>query len=173
MPVHIENLEIIQKEVFKLFPKSALVSNNLFYIPDNLSLFLGIPELKSALDTLGWTEYVHAFGFYILHKTNASTLHTDTGDRTYSFNIPILNCKDTLVQFFKTDQLPTKVTPINRASYYSYDSSKCELVDSFEMNSPHVINTTYVHNVVNPNILPRITLLVRLSNTLSLDKLFI
>ena len=57
-PIQIENLEIIQRKVFELFPKSELTKNNLFYIPNNVELFLSMPELKTELDRLKLTESI-------------------------------------------------------------------------------------------------------------------
>jgi hypothetical protein len=172
-PVHIDNLSIIQQKVFELFPKNQLDKNNLFYLANNIELFLNIPELKIELDKLEWTEYIHAFGFYVTQKTNGSTIHTDTGNRNYSFNIPILNCNNTFVNYYTTNSTPIrKVTP-NNVDYYYYDPVHCNLIDSFEMNSPHIINVLQLHNITNHNSEPRITLLMRLKNELSLDHLFI
>ena len=173
IPIHLENLDIIQKKVLQLFPKENLNKKILFYIPNNLELFFNIPELKNELDRLGWSDYIHSFAFYIVQKTKGSTHHTDTGDTIYSFNIPIYNCKNTFVNFYTTSVEPIKISPLNQASYYHYDPNDCELVDTLEMTSPHVINVKQVHNIVNNNNYPRITLLVRLKKELSLDHLFI
>jgi hypothetical protein len=171
-PVLINNLTAIQIKAFKLFPMQYLNKTKLFYPPNNIELFLSIPELKEELDRLGWTEHVDSFGFYIVQKTKGSTLHTDTGDRKYSFNIPILNCKDTLVNFYTTDSEPEVQIHGEGVDYNKYDVDKCTLVDSLEMNTPNVINVKEVHNIVNDNHKPRITLLVRLKSNLNLDHLF-
>jgi hypothetical protein len=172
-PIHIDNLSTIQKKVFELFPKNQLDKDNLFYLPNNIELFLNIPELKIELDKLGWTEYVHAFALYLVTKTNGSTIHTDTGNRNYSFNIPIINCNNTFVNYYTTTSNPIRKTMPNNVDYYYYDPAYCNLIDSFEMNSPHIINVLQLHNVTNYNSEPRITLLIRLKNELSLDHLFV
>ena len=173
-PVNIENLKKIQEKVFNLFPKDLLDKTLLFYIPNNQELFLNIPELKTELDNLGWTPHIHSFGFYIIQKTEGTTIHIDSGNRTYSFNIPILNCKNTFVNFYSSSSKPILVTnyPLNTVTYYRVEPSHCELTDTFEMITPHVINVKKEHNVTNNNLAPRITLLVRLKDTLSLDYLF-
>lgn len=171
-PVSIENLSTIQSKVFKLFPMQYLNKTKLFYLPNNLELFLNIPELKTELDKLGWTEHIDSFGFYIVQRTKGSTLHTDTGDRQYSFNIPILNCNNTKVNFYTTTALPEIQLHGEGVDYNKYEPDTCTLVDSLEMNIPHVITVKEVHNIVNDNYRPRITLLVRLKNNLNLDHLF-
>jgi hypothetical protein len=173
-PVYLEKLDIIQEKVFEFFPKDQLTKSNLFYVPNNLELFLSIPELKSELDKLNFTESVHSFAFYVVQKTSSlgTTHHIDTGDRTYSFNLPILNCNNTFVNFYKTNEAPVEKMLPNKVTYYWYDPTKCKLVDNLEMIQPHIINIKEVHNIVNINNAPRITLLIRLKNNTIVDKLF-
>jgi hypothetical protein len=176
VPVPIENLKTIQEKVFELFPKREFFKkDSLFYIPDNLNLFLNIPELKAELDKLNWTPYVFRIGFYIIAPTDGSTIHVDSNTFTYSFNIPILNCEDTYVNFYKTAKESKKEVYKRYDTYINYnkfDPADCQLVDKLEMLEPHVINVQEVHNIVNKNTGSRITLLIRLRNDLDLSHLF-
>jgi hypothetical protein len=174
--IHIENLKSIQEKVFEHFPKEELLKReSLFYITDNLNIFLSIPELKAELDKLNWTPYVFSIGFYIIAPTTGTHIHLDSNSFNHSFNIPILNCENTFVNFFKTDKEPKKEvyklydTFVN---YYRFDPVDCEVVDQLEMVTPHVINVQEPHNVVNKNSKPRITLLIRLRNDIDLSHLF-
>lgn len=174
--VPIKNLKTIQEKVFKYFPKEELFKKeSLFYIPNNLNIFLSIPELKAELDKLNWTPYVFSIGFYIIGNTNGTHIHLDSNTFTHSFNIPILNCENTFVNFYKTDKEPKKEvyklydTLIN---YYRFDPADCVVVDQLEMLTPNVINVQEPHNVVNKNTKPRITLLIRLKNDIDLSNLF-
>jgi hypothetical protein len=171
--IEINNLDVIQQKVFELFPKNCFRLTKLFYPPDNLDTFFGIPELKTELDRLGLSQHVDAFAFYVVQKTKGSTLHTDTGDRKYSFNIPIKFCKNTTVNFYTTDSEPTVQLHGEGVDYNKYELENCTLVDSLELNMPHIINVKEVHNICNNNNIPRITLLVRLKHTIDLDHLFI
>jgi hypothetical protein len=177
-PIHLENLEIIQQKVYNIFPKYKLNSSeNLFYLPNNLEVFFGIEELKTALDKINFSRYVRSFGFFVINKTNpiGTTIHTDVGKYFYSFNIPILNCKNTLVNFYKTDKQPVKKSYISHNKifeYYQFNHKDCILQDKLELISPHVVKVKEVHNVVNNNFLPRITLLVRLNTEINLGHLF-
>jgi len=174
--IPLENLETIQQKVFDIFPKPKLLSNDsLFYIPDNLKIFFDIPELKSALDNMNWTPHVHSFGFYVINKTLGTPIHIDTGSSIYSFNIPILNCVNTFVNFYKTNKEPIRNSYLayNKIiDYYSFNLHDCVLQDRLEMTTPHVIRVKEIHNVINPNPLPRITLLIRLKKEINLDCLF-
>ena len=175
-PVPIDNLKIIQEKVFEYFPKEKLSTKEaLFYVPDNKNIFLSIPELKLELDKLNWTPYILAIGFYIIAPTDGSPIHVDSTSFSYSFNIPILNCEDTYVNFYRANKEPKKQiysmygTSMN---YYKFDSAECELSDSLEMLTPHIINVREAHNIVNKNTKSRITLLIRLRNELDLSHLF-
>ena len=177
-PIPLENLETIQSKVLDIFPKDELSKDqSFFYIPDNLKTFFGIPELKSALDNLNWSPYVTSFGFYMVNKTEPSgtPIHTDTGDYMYSFNIPILNCTNTFLNFYKTDKEPvwgSFVAYDKTISYNSFETTDCILEDRVEMAIPHVIKVKGPHNVTNLNPLPRVTLLIRLNKELNLEHLF-
>lgn len=174
-----ENLKIIQKKVLDKFPNSAIIthSQNLFYLDNNMDIFFNIPELKSALDNLNWSMYVQSFAFNIVGRTEntGSARHVDTGEFSYSFNIPILNCENTFVNFYKTDKPSVKKSYESYGriiDYYSFNHEDCILQDSLEMIVPHVINVKEVHNVINTTSLPRITLLIRLKQEINLDNLF-
>jgi hypothetical protein len=171
-PIHIENLEVIQKKVFELFPKSELTKNNLFYIPSNVELFLSIPELKTELDRLELTEHIIHFGFYVLQTTSDQCPHIDSGDPVYSFNIPIYNCENTFVNFYTVSSDPVERYLPNGVSYYRVNLQDCKLADSLEMNQPYIINVKQAHCVVNKNPSPRITLLIRLKKEVDLSRLF-
>jgi hypothetical protein len=176
-PIYIKNLKTIQEKVFNLFPKDILEKkvNNLFYIPNNINVFLNIPELKQGLDELGWTPYVFLFAFYIVQPTSGTTVHIDSGEMVHSFNVPILNCDNTYVNFYSTTEQPVMTTYVEydkKINYFKFNPSYCELVDKLEMLTPHVIKVKEVHNITNLNTGPRITLLIRLKKEICLEHLF-
>lgn len=177
VPAKIDNLKVIQEKVFSMFPEELLNTkrNNLFYLPDNINMFLGIPELRNELDKLGWIQHILGFAFYIVPPTIGSNIHIDSGDMTNSFNIPIKNCENTFLNFYKTESLPIKNTSVvysGTINYYSFKPSECVLIDKLEMTTPHIINVKEPHNIVNLNNRSRITLLIRLKSNLDLSYLF-
>jgi hypothetical protein len=176
-PIPLANLKTIQEKVFSVFPKEKLNTkvDSLFYIKDNINVFLNIPELRSALDSLGWTPYVFSFAFFIVQPTSGTTVHIDSGEIVHSFNIPILNCDNTYVNFYSTSSRPIVQSYIEydkKINYLKYNPSHCELVDKLEMTIPHVIKVKEVHNITNLNTGPRITLLIRLRKETCLEHLF-
>lgn len=173
LPVYFENLEHIQSRVLDFFPNDKRHGQSLFYIKDNVKHFLSIPELKDNLDRLRVREYVNLIGFYYIPTTTVSGTfkHIDYGDNNYSLNVPISGCNNTWVNFYKSDIEP--VLKYNNAGvrYYHCDQESCILTERFEMNHPYVINVKTIHNVVNTNPEPRITLLIRLGKGWHLDML--
>jgi len=177
VPATVDNLNVIQEKVFSMFPKELLNTkvNNLFYLPDNVNLFLSIPELHNELDKLGLTANVFSFAFYIVPPTAGTPIHIDSGDMTHSFNIPIKNCENTFLNFYKTESQPFKNTYVmydKNINYYSFSPADCTLTDKLEMTTPHIIKVKEPHNVINLNNRSRITLLVRLKSNIDLSDLF-
>jgi len=177
-PVTFDNLEIIQEKVLDILTTNevSLDRTSFSYLPDNLNIFLNIPELRYELDKLNWTPYAYAIAVYVVHQADKSSLHIDKAPSQYSLNIPILNCKNTFTNFYKKPTTePTKISYRvfgNPVKYDTYNENDCILQDKLELNSPHVINIKEVHNVVNNNPSPRITLLIRLAENLNLDHVF-
>lgn len=170
-PVVLNNLSIIQQKVFELINVNDLSQTKLFYPPGGLDLFFNITELKTELDRLKWTDYIDAFAFYVIQKSTITGLHTDSGDRKYSFNIPIKNCENTMVNFYTSTEFAID-NQISQGAYYNhFKRSQCKLVDSLHMITPHVINVKEIHNVHNYNPTTRVTLLVRLKNSVELCSL--
>ena len=185
-PINIENLSIIQEKVLAKLPKSMMHLQGIFFIPNDVEEFLSIPELKTELDKLGWTKHVDAVNYFVTLGNRSGMLHSDGGTGNYSFNLPILNCANTFVNFYSTNIKPIASefkhiyvsgdanSKSKLGQFNKYNIEDCTLVESLEMVTPHIINIRQIHQVVNPTDLPRISLLIRLKNELnqSLDSLF-
>ena len=187
-PINIENLSIIQEKVLAKSPKSMMHLQGILTLPNDVEEFLSIPELKTELDKLGWTKHLYAVNYCITLGNRSGMLHSDGGTGNYSFNLPILNCANTFVNFYTTNIKPIASEykriyipvpgDVNSKSeigtFNKYNIEDCTLVESLEMVTPHIINIRQIHKVVNPTDLPRISLLIRLKNELnqSLDPLF-
>jgi hypothetical protein len=173
IPVKIENLNIIQAEVMKLFPAENETYSTLFYIQNSVSEFLKIDSLREQLQRLGLIDNIVSIAFYNLHTTEpkGSPIHVDHGESTFSLNLPIKNCDNTFVNFYTSTTEPEKRFSNANVPYYYIDDSKCRLVDQIEMTQPYIINVKVPHNVVNPNKENRKTLLIRLKNDCDLKSL--
>jgi hypothetical protein len=164
IPVKIENLNIIQAEVMKLFPAENENQSTLFYIQNSVSEFLKIDLLREQLQRLGLIDNIVSIAFYNLHTTRPSggALHIDHGESTFSLNLPIKNCDNTFVNFYTSSVEPEKRFNEANVPYYHIDAANSSLIDRIEMTQPYIINVKVPHNVVNPNRESRKTLLIRL-----------
>ncbi len=92
-------------------------------------------------------------------------VHKDSVPEKVRINIPILNCENSVTNFYKTNKEPIqKLTP-NGIPYYYFNTNDCELVDSFCLTQPAAINIHALHQVVvtKPNI-------VRISCTIAFNE---
>ncbi len=164
VPVTVDNLAEIQNEVMSLFPKENEKRTVLFYIENNVEEFLKLKSLREQLERLGLLDYVSNIAFHHVLPTapQGATVHIDHSKSTYSFNLPIKNCDNTFVNFYRTDSVPeTRLNSVG-VPYYHLDESKCSFANRIEMSQPYIINVKVPHNVVNANLKNRITLLIRL-----------
>lgn len=164
LPIDVENIEHIKETVLESFPWNDIHKLNLFYIPDNLSIFLSIEELKSNLEKLGFLNYVRSFAFNVLKPNSNTSIHIDTGESSFSFNLPLFNCENTFTSFYQTDKTPEvrSYVAMNRTiSYNYYNPIHCNEIHRIEMNRPHIISIHIPHRVINPNNTYRIAFLIR------------
>lgn len=115
-----------------------------------------IPELQTMFDPLG----IHIRKISILNAwfTGQGTIHIDACDAKVRINLPILNCDNSVTNFYKSNApLVSSVLP-NGVPYFKIDPSQCELVDSFCLNRPAAIRIGAPHQVeVLSRVVPRIS----------------
>jgi hypothetical protein len=164
-PISIYPLKKIQEDILKHFPWDKLNKGpSLFYIPNNLDIFLNIKELNDVLNNLELISYVRSFAFNVTQPNTVSNIHIDTGESCYSFNLPLLNCDNTYTAFYETTKEPIlkEYKAINQIiTYRWYDPIFCTEIHKIEMNIPHIINIYTPHNIINTNNTHRITFLIR------------
>jgi hypothetical protein len=168
-PVVLEELEEIQKAVLASVPKEVLKYARLFYLENNREIFLSIDPLRKFLEKKGWMDKLNKAGFAlnIVGPKSETAIHIDSGNFPYSFNIPISHCRDSFLNFYKVKydisemKLNLRKTPW--ASYYRFEKEDCEVVKSYELSTPFIMNTKLPHGVTNISNDNRVTLLVRLN----------
>lgn len=163
--IQITNLDTIIEQSLYLIPEEKKNNTGLFYFYSNKEKFLAIPALAKLLSDLDLLEHVAGIALYIVHRNAPISIHKDNGDITYSLNIPLSGCENTLVNFYNSTKPPLEKITMSGNKYFAYDESDCQLIDSLEMTTAHIINVKVPHAVVNNNSEPRITLLIRLNNT--------
>jgi len=165
--INIDNLDVIQEKVIALvtddFPWKVQFSKDL------TEKLLTIPELRDNLTKLGYDLDDIVLGIN-LSKTG-NVIHLDWGQHDYSLNIPILNCKNSYVNFYtSTVEAVPAATTTNR--YYSFKQDTCSLVDRIHVNEPYILNIKEPHNVDSTNNNKRIMLLIRHPDNNKVAELF-
>lgn len=155
-PINFDNADIITqklKEKFK-FLENKNVSSNEDCIIAYDKLKLEIPELEEQLARLG-LEVIDCFLFQTKPGQNL-TKHIDY-DKFESPNVvlnwPIFNCNNTKMNFYRnTEELymdRMQNYPIYEKKVLPVSPDICELTDSLELTSPHLIDVSTIHDVTD------------------------
>ena len=146
-----------------------LEHSNLWY-PESLPT---LPKLQSFLEQLGLTDYIHGIALNVTSGGMAIPIHLDTGPFTWSLNLPLYNCDDSLVAIYNTKQQPVlKFIPGSDVTYLGYeDESELTTEAVLESTYPMLLNVKNPHNVINKSDKTRVMLLVRIKEDLPLEML--
>lgn len=164
-PVHIENLTEIQQEVLKSIPENLLDQTTLTYIENSKNIFLAIPILQDFLKSKNMYQSVGDIAINITQGKKSGSYHMDSGPYKHSLNIPIINCENTWINFFKVDSDYEVVTVENKGKthhFFRYTEDQCELIHEVETTQPYLLGVKTPHKVINKSDQTRIMLLLRL-----------
>jgi hypothetical protein len=164
-PIHIDNLDEIQKEILKLIPENLLDQTTLTYIENSKNIFLGIPMLSDFLKSKNMYGSVGDIAINITQGKKSGNYHMDSGPYKHSLNIPIINCENTWINFFKVDSDYKVVTVENKGKthhFFRYTEDQCELIHKAETKEPYLLGVKTPHRVTNGSDQTRIMLLIRL-----------
>lgn len=165
-PIQISNLAKIQEEVLKRIPKDLLDKNNLTYIENNKEIFLGIKELYDFLESIKMNWSVGTIAVNVTNARDAGNFHIDSGPYRYSLNIPIQNCENTFIDFFKVDGDYQTIYVEDKGHggkhhFFRYTEDQCELMYRGDTSMPYILSTKTPHRVVNESDKTRVMLLIR------------
>jgi hypothetical protein len=164
-PVHIDNLDEIQKEVLKLIPENLLDQTTLTYIENSKEIFLSIPALYNFLKSKAIHQSVMNIAINITQGHKQGNIHVDSGLYNHSLNIPIIGCENTCINFFKSNSDYKVITVENKGKthhFFKYTDDQCELIYEGDTSIPYILGTKTPHRVVNKSDQTRIMLLIRL-----------
>jgi len=168
----VDNLKEIQTSALNKIPLEEIFKKptRLFYPKYN---FLDDENFVNALRKYNLYDYVHDIALFVMGPARSSPIHVDgENDYTWSFNIPLKDCKNTKTNFFISNSTPIKTkSPNSNIVYETYDELTCQLADSLELVEPYIMNVSKPHNIVNPNYSQRISLCVRIKSTFDIDNL--
>ena len=168
--IYIENLETIAQSCYSIIEDAGLKRHtDLYYIDKfgekNKDRFRNLPVLRDLMTSLNLYDYW--FSTAIVETYTDLRIHKDTGEFTFSFNIPIQNTKDTYTVFYETIGQPKKMyIPNSYVDYMYYPIEQTTEINRFEMTEAAIINTQIAHNVLHcSKVKPRIVLALRLDGS--------
>jgi hypothetical protein len=116
-----------------------------------------IPEIQCMFNPLK----INVKQISLIKSVNTSInngIHRDHGTCNVRINLPIMNCKESFTNFYRSSVEPKKLFLANGVSYYQINLSDCELVDSVCLNMPAALRVKELHQVVaNKQFLPRVS----------------
>jgi hypothetical protein len=160
-----ENLELFQQYSLSIISNKDLTTPGLNYY-QYVQKLQQHDSFKTCVKRYGLENLITGIGIYVQPPNHTAPIHTDISDKfSWSFNIPLLNYHNTYTNFFKPIGTGNKIASTNNSSihYTIYNNHECQLIDTLELTSPHIINTQIPHNIVNPNLQSRTILTVRVS----------
>ncbi len=167
--IQVDNIKEIQEEIIGIFPSNFYGKAELFSIDNSAKVLLGLPKIKKLLDTLDISKGVDTFEFLVLPPGGRTGIHTDSDDFKYSFNIPLTDCDDTYLSFYKADNIAdigyvSYENPVTKEMIYykPYNEDVCEFIESSIIKEPYIFNTDIVHNLENKSNKEQILALIRI-----------
>jgi|688.fasta_scaffold788681_1 hypothetical protein len=140
--------------------ESASKSSTAFYVMPQLMNYM--PELQYAFDGFR----VLGAAAYIMFDHYPGGPHKDDSRITARINVPILNCDDTITEFWqlKPGSEPVIKTQINGLKYEDYAGCDLELVDQVCVNQPTILRIREIHSIrMLSELRPRITMTLRVT----------
>jgi hypothetical protein len=115
-----------------------------------------VPSLQEMFTPLGLT--IKRVSLFVMNYKTGKIHIDDDAIHPYRINFPIMNCEHTETRYFTVLEKPLVEEQPNKMKLYSFDSSKCQLADSFELTGPVIIKSQEPHQVViHHELLPRIS----------------
>jgi hypothetical protein len=126
-----------------------------FWNPDN-GVLDSIPELHNLFEPYK-IDIQQAIIIATANTDKTQGIHIDYNRGSTRINIPIINCSNSITNFYRTFE---EVVLVNKPNliYYELQYNHCRLVDSFVLHCPTVMRTDVPHQVVvSPGHTPRIS----------------
>ena len=115
-----------------------------------------VPQLQEMFNPLGLT--IKRVSLFVMYYRIGRIHIDDDAANPFRINFPILNCKDTETRYYTVSENPLEEKQPNSIKLHSFDTSKCQLADCFELDRPVIIKTQEPHQVVvHHSTLPRIS----------------
>jgi len=170
-PIHIENLEEIQKELTEVIYKKVPDfdnSNPMFLIIFKNDILPYAPLYVKFIESLGLLDKWVASPIITTNKNIKFPIHIDNPnwlEGSYGLNIPVINCEDTYTVWYdaEVDQLPgnrVPSDPSNRSRFVTPGTPTTEIA-RWHMKDPAWINFSIPHKPVSNHGKPRAVMSAR------------
>jgi len=83
---------------------------------------------------------------------NVGKIHTDVrhDNNVLAIQIPLINCENSITEFWEADQLAVATPSDSNGSTYQYFSKdQCKKIDQFQLINPLIFRTDIPHSVTN------------------------
>lgn len=122
---------------------------------DTDNILKEIPELTEIF--LPFNIDIATVGIFVSYMKEGS-IHIDNVNFPCRINFPVLNCEDTVTNFFKTTTPPIVRKQVNGLLFHQYNSESCELADQMYLTQATVMRVQEPHQVVmNHDRYPRVS----------------
>lgn len=175
--VDLPNIDNIAQEILKRLPLEHRKKNMFKGYPTD---FFDIKPLRDAVETITPWDNIHDIALVSTKPYSFLPTHIDYHDllkeTIYALNIPIYNCDDTHVVFYrviKENILAAHKTQEhgNADDYCEYAESDVEELEKFYLKTAALFNTQVPHRAVNNTNEPRIVLTIRFKSKLDINKI--
>ena len=179
--INVPNVESIRIQALKIINPDKFIDQKpaFVYIPNNIEMFLSIPELKEFLDNKGWTNHITGIMFNVMQAHSMSLIHIDPLLFNKSFNIPLSGYELSYLDFYKKKIKDSTLTVnsnnevSDRFSFWSFEKEDVEFISRYQTNTPFMLRTEVPHQVINNSSSKRVNLLIRLSYKLDLSEIYV
>lgn len=149
------------KDEISVFNKSIESVPGRFTIVDKESALNALPTIVEWFkkNNLEVRQIAHiSIGAHITQQA-----HIDSGEPELALNFPVLNCDNVTTEFFKLEQqdLTIQYTIGTNLPYHHFNSDNKNIIGSFSLMQPTLLNIKMPHRVVNNTDLERISLSFR------------
>ena len=175
--INLPNIDSIAEEILKKLPPNHRKKNMLKGYPIE---FFDTKTLRDAVSTITSWDNISVIALVSTKPHSFLPIHKDDFlgkyQEYYALNIPIYNCDNTHVIFYRTVNKENvgehkSQEHGNGENYYQYAESDVEEIEKFYLKTATLFNTQVPHRAINNTNEPRIVLTIRFKSRLDMNKI--
>ena len=158
-----QTFDLIRKEIAEFYKNTEHIVGQ-FSMIDNESTLNVLPTIAKWLE-VNKLEVMH-IGYISVNPNTIQQAHIDSGESSLALNFPVINCNNVTTEFFKLESkdLTIRHSKGTNLPYYHFDNTDKDIIGSFTLTQPTLLNIKMPHSVVNNTELERISLSFRFKN---------